>query len=240
MVAVTFGSDTYGKVKQVSGTPVVTKFGMLWSLPLIPLESYFYAGPGPSTFQGIPFVFGIYATAIRGLPLARIDKLSVAMAYCRGFCGALAVVGFLSIVPGIMYLTGEQLDDFAVIAAQGLVACLIGGIVGGLLSYSVPFQVTARQRAIRRACEEILGICADPALVRHDVALEIEKAITGDAQFVGSGTAGDSPSGVEKLDLCYKLCTTRLKIALGGPQDNLEQRTDELLTDLGRAAPLET
>src|SRR5258708_3908249 len=93
MTGIHAGTDTYGKVKKVGPTTVVTRFAMLSAFPIWPLESYFYAGRGESRFQGVPFFAGVHTTEIRGLPLARIDWFSVLMAYLRGLLGTMVVVG---------------------------------------------------------------------------------------------------------------------------------------------------
>src|SRR4051794_39809742 len=78
---VTFGSDTYGRVKTVDSTPIVTKFGMVSAFPVFPLESFYFIRSGESTSEGIPFLAQVHSTGIKAIPLARVDKLSVLMAY---------------------------------------------------------------------------------------------------------------------------------------------------------------
>jgi hypothetical protein len=221
------GSDTYGRVKTVGATPVVTKFAMLQGLPLFPLASFYYAGAGRRQSAGVPFVFGVENSAIAGLPLARVDRLSVAMAYFRGLCGALAVVGCLSVVPLVMASTGERLDEFAVTATKVLAGCLAVGVAGGALSYLLPLGVSDRERTIRLACGEVLGLEADPALLRADAARQIYDALD-------DGEGGGRSRRVEDADLPRLLAMTRLKIAPGGSREKLEERTDQILERLGR------
>ena len=78
-----FGTIIYGSVKKVDGTSITTSFAMLMGLPLFPLESLYYAGRGETKSHGIPFVFSGTSTAIRGMPLALIEKHSA------GFLGEL-------------------------------------------------------------------------------------------------------------------------------------------------------
>ena len=120
MVHISAGTDTYGRVKAVAGTPIVTKFAMLQLLPLYPLQSFYFTGTGPIETTGVPFLASTTSVAIKGIPLATLDVTSVVMAYARGVFGGLAIVGFMVIVPGIMSLTGENLDDFAMTVTRGL------------------------------------------------------------------------------------------------------------------------
>jgi hypothetical protein len=84
MFHVHMGTDTYGKVKQVGPTAVVTKFAMVSGMPLLPLESYYYAGTGEE--EGIPILMTM--RKVHGLPLARLNMLSVVIAYARAVSGA--------------------------------------------------------------------------------------------------------------------------------------------------------
>src|SRR5690349_7327227 len=120
MVVVTAGSDTYGRVKVVAGTPIVTQFFMVQLLPVYPLRSFYFLSADHVKSSGIPGIAAVYSREFNAIPLAKIDRASVAMAYIRGLFGGMALVGFLAIVPGIMYLTGERLDEFAMYALFGL------------------------------------------------------------------------------------------------------------------------
>jgi hypothetical protein len=51
MIHVTVGSDTYGRVKTVGTTPIVTRVGMISSLPVFPLESFYFVRVGERTSQ---------------------------------------------------------------------------------------------------------------------------------------------------------------------------------------------
>jgi len=220
----------------VGTTSVITRFAMLQFAPLFPLESFFFARRGNLSSDLISLIFGADATTPLAIPLARIDKLSVAMAYFRGVCGTLVLVGCISLIPAIMHLSGERLDHFAIVMTQALVSCLIVGAAFGALSYCLPWQMGGRQKSIRRACGGVLGMDADPAMFRRDVAEEIET-------FLGDQIAGDKLRGAEKLggaddvsDMRLQLVAVRLQIALGGPRQSLEQRSDELLENIRCAA----
>lgn len=169
MATIHAGTDTYGRVKSVAGTPIVTKFAMLQFFPLYPLQSFYYRGAGPSQSAGIPFFAYTRSVAINGIPLASVDATSVMIAYARGVFAALAVVGFIVILPGILVLTGERLDPFAMVATVGLLMLLVTGIVGGLLTYLIPLT-PPRERRIREYCAELLGVSADPARVPPEMS----------------------------------------------------------------------
>lgn len=46
MVPVVVGTDSYGRVKCVGKTPIVTRFEMLQMFPLRPIESMYFCGMG--------------------------------------------------------------------------------------------------------------------------------------------------------------------------------------------------
>jgi hypothetical protein len=223
-MAISAGTDTYGRVKAVCGTPIVTKFAMLQFLPVFPLQSFYFLGAGATETTGIPLLASSQSAVIYGIPLASVDTTSVFMAYARGVFGALAVCGFIVIVPGIMYLTGENLDDFAILATRGLLIALIVGIVGGLLTYAIPVT-PRREREIRQYCAEVLGVSADPARVQADWGVMIE-------EFVNQSSW---PQGDPRIQLLRELVFTRAKIAKAIDPVRMELKTDELLEELRRA-----
>lgn len=165
--------------------------------------------------------------------MARIDKLSVVMAYFRAFCGTLALVGCMVIVPGIMWLTGEHLDSVVILFTRVLVGCLAVGTTCGLLSYLLPFKVTARERAIRRACNEIIGIAADPALLKVTAAEAIGRLLT-DEPLPATSDGLSHPA----CELKRELVDVRLGIARGEQREPLEWRTDQLLATLDRESAI--
>ena len=221
MIHIKAGTDTYGRVKAVAGTAIVTKFAMLQFLPVFPLRSYYFIGKGPTTKSGVPFIASTQETSIVGLPLASIDVASVLMAYLRAVSATLALVGFLALVPGIMYLTGEHLDNLAMMLTKGLLASFGTSIVGGLLTYVIPLT-SRRDREIRGLCAEILGVSADPARVTLEAQSLIRGAINDPRLMT------DDP----RTRKIRQLIATRLELA--SPEDalTLEDRTDDLLEQL--------
>lgn len=221
MVHVSAGTDTYGRVKNVAGTPIVTKFAMLQFLPLYPLQSYYYTGAGPTKTTGVPFLASTQSTAIHGVPLATLDTASVLMAYARGIFATLAIVGFIVIVPGIMYLTGERLDPLAIIAMQVLMTSFIVGVVGGLLTYAIPLT-PRREREIRQHCAELLNVGADPACVPPELSAAFAEYVTRTYR------KAEDP----RTRFLGELVLTRDIIAQGHDATRLEIKTDELLDQL--------
>jgi hypothetical protein len=218
MYQVTVGSDTYGRVKKVGSTPIVTKFGMLSAFPVFPLESFYFVRFGDTVSEGIPFLAQIRSTAIQGIPLARVDKLSVVMAYARGVFGAMAILGFIgTFMILMMWMTGDPFDEGKSIIATCAGVCLGLGTVAGIGTYLIPFQMTKRERNIRRLCGTVLGIAADPARVRGDFAKSIGRFLDG------------CTVTAEMPELVHELARTRLRIALGESRLPLEDQTDDLL-----------
>ena len=114
MIHVSVGTDTYGRVKQVDGTPIVTKFGMVSAMPVFPIQSYYFMRFGEAASAGIPFLAAFHSTPIVGIPLARLDKLSVVMTYARGLFGGMAIIGFIfTFMAFMMWVTGERLDELS-------------------------------------------------------------------------------------------------------------------------------
>ena len=228
-MAIIAGTDTYGRVKTVGGIPIVTKFAMLHFLPLFPRRSFYYFGEGQTKFSGVPFVASMTSTAIKGIPLTRVDRMSVVMAYVRGVFGTLAVIGCFSIFPLVSYLAGgPPLDDVAVMFTYVLIACLVIGMVGGLLTYAVPLT-SKRELSIRKRCGELLGVCVDPARVPPEIAIELEKY--GQRRASRSNDEQISP----RIDCIRKLIAVRSRVVRKHQEaDRWERKTDELLDELDR------
>ncbi len=220
-ITVLSGTDTYGRVKKVAGTPIVTKFVMLQALPIYPLESYYFLGFGTSKVAGIPFIAETRTMSIQGIRLASIDKTSAAIAYARGLFGALTIVGFFVIVPGIMFLRGDRLDEFATIAMRGLLSAFVIGVLGGILTYIVPLM-SRRERFIRQFCAELLGASVDPARVSAETSEDI-------ANFVKQRYGTDIDSRIQCLST---LIDCRANIARSVDRDGMEIKTDQLIERL--------
>jgi hypothetical protein len=191
---------------------------MLSAIPIIPLESFYFVRFGETNSVGIPFLVQTHTTEIEGIPLAHVDKLSVVMAYARGIFAAMVVVGFIgAMFTVIPWLTGEQLDERKLTIAKAAGACLAIGIIAGTGTYLFPFQMSRREKIIRRMCGTVLGIAADPARVRTDHAEAI-------GRFVD-----DCAANPEYPEPVLELIRTRVRIALGEPKLALEDLTDDLL-----------
>lgn len=223
-MSVIFGTDTYGKVKTVSGTPIVTVFAMLNGLPLRPLQSYYFVGLGEGQRFQVPFVGGMSQASVVGVPLAKIDGSSVTMAYARGVFGLRAVIGSIVVVPFLSNWRGEPLDDVGGIFVLAFLSSFTVGIVGGALTYCLPLT-SRRERDIRLACGEFLGVYVDPARAVLQYAADALRTATTMASAM-QPTKMDA----EKRYACVaELVVVRAKIALGEDRAPLEARTDELL-----------
>jgi hypothetical protein len=161
MPSIVCGTETYGRVKTVDGTPIVTKFAMLQRVPIYPLQSFYFLGEGPTTRSGVPFLAGSASTTIHGVALANVDKASVTMAYARAVsCVLMFVGGFAFLLLAVRWLTGDETDSAARLAAAKTSWCLIIGAI----TYAVPLT-SARDRSIRHSCGELFGVSVDPAMV---------------------------------------------------------------------------
>ena len=218
--------ETYGKVKVVGGTPIVTKFFMVNLFPVYPLQSYYFSHVNKEAMDEVPFLG--FRLSISGIPLARIDRTSVVIAYLRGVCGVLVAIGFLgSIFMAVPLLMGEQgmlVDPKKTL--DGMLCGLAIGAVVATLTYVLPLT-TRRERRIRRYCGELLGFCADPARVRADLAAEMWQD-----QLQRSTAAEMSEAALSRLNYLLQLIQARCQIAKGQSVQQMEQTTDELLERL--------
>jgi hypothetical protein len=216
------GTDTYGRVKKVSGTPVVTKFTMLQFLPLFPLQSFYFTGQGPVERTGIPLLASSQSVHLYGVPLASVDRTSVVIAYARALFAALVTLGMIGAMMGIMALNNPRPpDEFARIMLTVLLGSLVIGVLGGILTYVIPLT-PRRERAIRQHCAVLLGVSADPARVPAKLSAAL-------IQYAAEKSEDDTNPATT---LVFELIQTRANIAQGTDKDVMEAKTDELLESL--------
>jgi hypothetical protein len=225
MIDVVVGTDTYGRVKAVGKTAIVTKFSMLQMLPVGPLQSYYVWGPATTKTSGIPLLAQVQQVKMRGFPLARVNRTSVVFAYFRAVFAALVLAGFIVTFSGFVFSRdGKPMDDHALMINQFAEACLVTGVVGGILTYLIP-TTGRRERAIRTYCSEMLGACIDPAQVAPEVTAAIREALP----------PPDNPDRVSgtrsRADHVQELILTRCDAAANAGRD-LEAKTDDLLDQL--------
>lgn len=214
------GTDVYGRVKKVSGTPVVTKFAMFQFFPIYPVQSFYYTGAGHTETVGVTLLAGSQSVAILGIPLASVDMASVMVAYVRAVSVTLIVFGFIFTLLDIVIRTngGRQPDAFAAAALKIMQVGLAGGTIVGLLTYVIPLT-SSRERAIRRYVAEILVVSADPARVPADVSARLVEQAKMSCQ-----SARDT-----RKQLIVQLIETRAKMAQAMDAYGMESKTDELL-----------
>lgn len=216
------GTDLYGRVKKVEGTPVVTTFAMLQFLPLYPIQSFYLLGTGPTKSEGIPFIASSQSVAIHGIPLARIDRWSVGAAYVR----VIFAIAFAGSFLGSFLTVVSQLTQHHVPAnreAPIWFGVLAVSTVGGLLTY-VCSRGPRREHLIRKYCGELLGICVDPARVSSEMCQVFEQDL--------SQRSIDGADEETRQATLQSLVRIRLRIAKEIDQTDLELKTDELLRDL--------
>jgi hypothetical protein len=206
--------DTYGRVKSLHGTAVITGFFALNSFPCVPKQS-FYVFPKDHT--------GAEEVA---LELQRIDRTSAAMAYARGLFGALVVVGFIgAIFTIVMALCGPNrpLDDLGLLFRNTLLICLVAGLLGGIVSYWIPL-VGRRERKIRAYCGQLCMICVDPAVLRSQYSSYLHSLVerTVQAEHLTE----------QRQKLLLSLFSTRSRLAEFPGNAFLEAETDQLLQQL--------
>ncbi|MFO0944029.1 MAG: hypothetical protein U0930_25105 [Pirellulales bacterium] len=218
------GSDTYGSVKKIKGTPIVTSFVMLQMLPVYPRKSYYYLGEGQRSFEGIPFFAEHEKRQFFGIPLASIDRASVVLAYVRGLCGAATVIGALILMmTAVGYLNSEIMNERQKSITLNSLYAFVLGVAVGTLTYLIPL-VGNRERRIREHCFALLGIAVDPASVEHETSQRI-------IDFAQS-TCLEKP-GVFN-DQLRELVITRAKMAQAVVRHEYETATDRILDEIER------
>ena len=222
---VVVGTDTYGRVKAVDKTAIVTMFSMVQLMPVGPIESYYVWGPATSETSGVPFLAFVRSVKLRGLPLARVDRTSVAFAYVRAALAASVVGGFIVTFTGLIFsLDGRPMDDFATAVMRLAESCLVTGVVGGVLTYLVP-TTGRRERAIRRYCGEMLGVAIDPGRLGAEVAVAVRELLP---RLDRPHRAGEPRSRAESV---RELILTRCDVATDAGL-KCEEVTDDLLDQL--------
>lgn len=225
MMYVVVGTDTYGRVKAVDKTAIVTIFSMLQMLPFMPIKSYYVWGSATSEVIGVPFLASVRKIKLRGITLARVDWTSVAFAYIRAALAALVIIGFIGTFTGLVFsANGKRMDDFALTVTRLAQACLAIGVAGGVLTYLVP-TTSRRERAIRKYCGEELGVCIDPGKVLPEVAAAVREMLPQITSPDGEGVIRS------RSDYLRKLLLTRCDVAAEASSDR-ETLTDELLDQL--------
>lgn len=238
-MAVTAGSDIYGAVRRVDGTPIVTKFAMLQFVPLFPLESYYLRRVAKKSGVSVPLLGGYSSQAIAGLRLAKLDRLSVLVAYLRGIGAVLAVVSCI----GLFGMLVTSFSGTPMNAEQRMIAAACAVILGVGLLISVPtyyftFVVAQRDMEIRRACAKWLGLAADPAQI---VADEAKLMLTVIDETLAQRDIHDPvatvklPHGLPPDLASLLLVRSRAQVAIDGGSGTAEGEADQLLLAISRA-----
>jgi hypothetical protein len=192
-------------------------------LPVYPLQSYYYFGTDRGESSGLPFVAGFHSETIQGIALARVDRVSVAMAHVRAVFGAALVFGSLIVVGLVGSFTGMPANQFAKQVMRVQVVLLIVGAVGGAVTYLVP-NVSARERRIREHCGELLGVCIAPARISREFADALESHVAR----LALPASPDDP----RCRAVRELVEARLRIVRESDDNAMERRTDGLLEQL--------
>jgi hypothetical protein len=235
MIHVHAGTDVYGAVRSVNRTPIVTKFAMLQFLPIYPLESYYLRRLGKEVGPRSIFFGGLTERAIVGIPCNRFNRLSVAIAYVRALGAALTVVGAMGVFG---FVVGSLCDaTFRFNGERQILIIVVGSILAaGLLvalpTYLFTFIVPARDRRIRQACARVLGIAADPANVKAEIANEMAASAEESIRTEGIPEldvilSRPKDYGLHELDMW--LVRTRAQVQACGESENHEKITDQIL-----------
>ena len=235
MIHAIFGTDVYGAVRSVEHTPVVTKFEMIQGIPIKPLESYFLGRLGKESRSGVPFIAEQIDREIIGFPCNRINRLSVFATYVRAVCAILVLISILPLFSLVVIRLSDPTFNFD--SEKQIIAIVLGGVLaGGLLlvfpTYLFTVIVPLRERRIRHACARVLGIAADPANIKLEIA---NVMIVQANEFLRTQQIPDLDAvlcrpkdhGLQVLDML--LVRTRAQIQNDGKSISDEFNTDRLL-----------
>jgi hypothetical protein len=194
---------------------------MISSLPVWPQRSFYYGPPGRPNRDSEAFLGDGGSASILTLPLSRIDKLSVAIAYFRGLIGALAIVFFMgTFMKFMIWITGERVDEIGILIGNISMAGLAVACAFGSLTYLLPLQTSARERAIRRNVGAVFGMAFDPAKLERSTIPFLEERLD------------DNIPNTTLQTLRHELTRTRLQIGISGSDESLEHSTDDLLEQI--------
>lgn len=221
---VVVGTDSYGRVKAVKKTAIVTSFSMVQMLPVVPIKSYYVWGRAESEESGVPLLASVRNVKLRGLPLARVDRMSVLLAYIRAAFAAMVLFGFIGTLIGLLLSANKPLDEFAMNGIRLAEVSLGAGVACGIATYFVP-TLSRRERTIRTYCGEILPACVDPGRLAPDYANAIRELLAepGNPEPVGLPQ--------HRFDLMRALILTRCDAGITG-EPQYESVTDDLLEQL--------
>ena len=102
-----------------------------------------------------------------------------------------------------------------------MLGVLAAGMVGGLLTYLLPFT-TKREQNIRRLCGQLLGIAADPARAPSIISERLAERVSVEHAL------SEDP----KTQLICELIKVRAEMSQANSTADGEARTDELLAQI--------
>jgi hypothetical protein len=162
---VLFGLSPYGRVESVDGTRVLTTFGHLWFLPLIPSGSYVEReGPGPEP---------------RRIPIGQHGG-SILAAYLRVWCPILFVIDLMGISAGVRRSAVTGLPIWTDLAL------LVGVLVGAWLLLGRLSSATAAQR---RVYGKFAGLPVDVARFSSAQASDLREVLVAALSTEGRALA---------------------------------------------------
>ena len=243
MIHVTAGTDVYGAVRSVNGTPIVTKFAMLQFFPLYPVQSFYLRRLGRRSRTGVPLIAGTETRDIVGIPCNRINFLSALVAYLR------AIGATLRPFRGdghIHFHNRRVMRPYrSPVRRRGENSRPDPWYRPCRRSCDCPADLSVHQdRAGSRptgpsSLRSFSGIAADPAHVALEAAKEIIAAAERFMQGYGTPSLDAILSGSDKHrtdDLTVWLSLVRAQVQVGGKSSDYERITDQILDALDAIA----
>ncbi|MEH2050689.1 hypothetical protein [Nostoc sp.] len=158
MVRIPIGTKTFGAIKAIESTPLITQFFMIGYVPIIPIKS-FYLLHEYEVERGLLS----HKQEMRIINLKNISFISVGFAYLRAF---FIISAFFSIA---YLLTGQGSSQNILIP----IALFTLSVTIIFFSYKLSQQISITEKTIRKAAYSSIGLAIDPAIIEEEIARNI-------------------------------------------------------------------
>lgn len=165
-----FGTDLYGGVDQVGETSIKTKFFHIGTIPLIPLDSYYFLEGSEEEKNNFNIlVYKSNSSSFSSVEYNGLNSKSVIIGYVRYISG---ILGFF----GLLFLIVSMFTDGGILRETNFFINL------GLFLFLIPFYLTYNKWGVNKNIEDIItrqyseryfGIGFNPDNIKKDMAQTI-------------------------------------------------------------------
>lgn len=167
-----FGTDLYGGVDQVGETSIKTKFFHIGTIPLIPLDSYYFLeGSEEKTNNFNILVYQSKGSSFSSVEYNGLNTKSVIIGYVRYISGFLA---FLGISFFLVFLFGDKIFSQNILFLFILAILLL---IPFYLTYKLGVNKNIEDIITRQFSEKYFGIGFNPDNIKKNMAQSIIETI---------------------------------------------------------------